>query len=128
MTIDATLGNWKKRDTVEVIKAERINSKIYSYPIMFRRDGMKFLVASGAAVLLILLPLACARLSVPPAPSKTGTSTTSSDHDPTFDFDFYVFSMSFQPEFCYEHKRDNFDGCRHPNDEWRGALTIHVSW
>ena len=92
---------------------------------MFRRDGMKFLVASGAAVLLILLPLACARLSGPSASSKTGTSTTSSDHDATFDF--YVFSMSFQPEFCYEHKRDNFDGCRHPNDEWRGALTIHVS-
>ena len=90
---------------------------------MFRRDGMTFLVASGAAVLLILLPLACARLSSPPS-SKTGTST--SDHDPHFDF--YVFSMSFQPEFCYEHKRDNFDGCRHPSDEWRGALTIHVSW
>ena len=89
---------------------------------MFRRDGMTFLVASGAAVLLILLPLACARLSGPP-PSKTGTSTF--DHDPHFDF--YVFSMSFQPEFCYEHKRDDFDGCRHPNDEWRGALTIHVS-
>ena len=93
-------------------------------PNMFRRDGMTFLVASGAAVLLILLPLACARLSRPPS-SKTGTSSTS-DHDPHFDF--YVFSMSFQPEFCYEHKRDDFDGCRHPNDEWRGALTIHVSW
>ena len=50
---------------------------------MFRRDGMTFLVASGAAVLLILLPLACARLSSPPS-SKTGTST--SDHDPHFDF------------------------------------------
>lgn len=89
-------------------------------PNMFRRDGMTFRFASGAAVLLILLPLARARLSSPS--SKTGTS----DHDPHFDF--YVFSMSFQPEFCYEHKRDDFDGCRHPNDEWRGALTIHVSW
>jgi len=87
---------------------------------MFRRDGV-YLVATGATVLLILLPLACARLSAPPASSGTSTS----DHDPHFDF--YVFSMSFQPEFCYAHKRENFDGCNHPNDEWRGALTIHVS-
>jgi hypothetical protein len=82
---------------------------------------MVYLVAAGAAVLLVLLPLARARLSAPPASSGTSTS----DHDPHFDF--YVFSMSFQPEFCYAHKRENFDGCNHPNDEWRGALTIHVS-
>jgi len=83
---------------------------------MFRRDNMAFLVTAGAAALLILL---CTRLSAP------GTSPSADDHDPHFDF--YVFSMSFQPEFCYEHKRDDFDGCRHPNEEWRGSLTIHVS-
>mmetsp|Transcript_52864 Transcript_52864/g.158228 ORF Transcript_52864/g.158228 Transcript_52864/m.158228 type:complete len:257 (-) Transcript_52864:245-1015(-) len=43
-------------------------------------------------------------------------------------FDFYVLAMSYQAEFCHKHRSDHFDGCLHPLEEWRGALTIHGLW
>mmetsp|Transcript_39136 Transcript_39136/g.55088 ORF Transcript_39136/g.55088 Transcript_39136/m.55088 type:complete len:248 (-) Transcript_39136:35-778(-) len=44
------------------------------------------------------------------------------------EFDFYVFAMSFQPEFCYEHRGDDYDGCTHPRKMWKSQLTIHGMW
>jgi ribonuclease T2 len=43
-------------------------------------------------------------------------------------FDFYVLSMSYQPEFCYQHRYDDFAGCDAPLDFWRGSLTLHGLW
>jgi ribonuclease T2 len=43
-------------------------------------------------------------------------------------FDFYVLSMSFQPEFCHQHRNEHFPGCEHPLDFWRGSLTLHGLW
>jgi ribonuclease T2 len=43
-------------------------------------------------------------------------------------FDFFVLSMSFQPEFCYQHRYEEWAGCENPNDLWRGSLTIHGLW
>lgn len=42
-------------------------------------------------------------------------------------FDFYVYSMSYQPEFCRENNK-KFDGCRAFNESWEGQLTIHGLW
>jgi ribonuclease T2 len=44
------------------------------------------------------------------------------------DFDFYVLSMSFQPEFCHQHRTEHFPGCERPLDFWRGSLTLHGLW
>lgn len=44
------------------------------------------------------------------------------------DFDFYVLSMSFQPEFCHQHRFEHFPGCERPLDFWRGSLTLHGLW
>mmetsp|Transcript_26557 Transcript_26557/g.41211 ORF Transcript_26557/g.41211 Transcript_26557/m.41211 type:complete len:316 (-) Transcript_26557:197-1144(-) len=41
-------------------------------------------------------------------------------------FDFYVFSMTFQPEFCSE-KHEAPEGCHHPKQIW-DRLTIHGLW
>jgi ribonuclease I len=43
-------------------------------------------------------------------------------------FDFYVLSMSYQPEFCYQHRRESFPGCEHPNGFWKESLTMHGLW
>ena len=43
-------------------------------------------------------------------------------------FDFYVLSMSYQPEFCYQHRRESFPGCEAPNEFWKGSLTMHGLW
>ena len=42
-------------------------------------------------------------------------------------FDFYVYSMSYQPEFCREND-ERFDGCHTPKASWEGQLTIHGLW
>ncbi len=42
-------------------------------------------------------------------------------------FDFYVYSMSYQPEFCRENN-EKYDGCRAFNESWEGQLTIHGLW
>lgn len=44
------------------------------------------------------------------------------------DFDFYVLSMSYQPEFCFQSLNKSYVGCEHPNDFWRGSLTMHGLW
>jgi ribonuclease I len=44
------------------------------------------------------------------------------------DFDFYVFSMSYQPEFCYAHRPDHYAGCQQPMNYWKTHLTIHGLW
>lgn len=51
-------------------------------------------------------------------------------HNNVVDFDLYVMSMSYQPEFCYKnrHKIDHFPGCLHPQEYWKGHLTIHGLW
>lgn len=43
-------------------------------------------------------------------------------------FDFYVMSVSSQPEFCYQHRKEKYPGCENPNDLWRSSLTIHGIW
>jgi len=42
-------------------------------------------------------------------------------------FDFYVYSMSYQPEFCRENN-EKFVGCHDPNKFWEGQMTIHGLW
>lgn len=42
-------------------------------------------------------------------------------------FDFYVYSMSYQPEFCRENS-EKFTGCHSPQERWKGQLTIHGLW
>jgi ribonuclease T2 len=60
---------------------------------------------------------------------KTTANNSSSKNDiASSDFDFYVLSMSFQPEFCFQHKRDSFPGCENPQDFWRTSLTLHGLW
>mmetsp|Transcript_31905 Transcript_31905/g.48931 ORF Transcript_31905/g.48931 Transcript_31905/m.48931 type:complete len:245 (-) Transcript_31905:87-821(-) len=44
------------------------------------------------------------------------------------DFDLYILSMSYQPEFCFMHRHDDFVGCRNPLEFWKGHLTIHGLW
>lgn len=51
--------------------------------------------------------------------------SNSKDHDSSFDF--YVYSMSYQPEFCRENK-EKFVGCHHYSTNWEGQLTIHGLW
>ncbi len=53
---------------------------------------------------------------------------TNRDGNESFDFDFYVLSMSFQPEFCYQHRNDSFPGCENPRELWRSSLTLHGLW
>ena len=52
-------------------------------------------------------------------------SNSEKDHDSSFDF--YVYSMSYQPEFCRENK-EKFVGCHHYSTNWEGQLTIHGLW
>ena len=42
-------------------------------------------------------------------------------------FDFYVFSLTWQPSFCYGNY-DTYPGCSHPNPSWSTSLTIHGLW
>ena len=42
-------------------------------------------------------------------------------------FDFYVYSMTYQPEFCRESS-NKYSGCHHPSPNWAGQLTIHGLW
>ena len=43
-------------------------------------------------------------------------------------FDFYVLSMSYQPEFCFQHRHEKFAGCENPMDFWKSSLTLHGLW
>lgn len=44
------------------------------------------------------------------------------------DFDFNVYAMSYQPEFCYSHRKEHWVGC-HPNGDYlKTHLTIHGLW
>ena len=42
-------------------------------------------------------------------------------------FDFYVYTMTYQPEFCRENQ-ETFAGCHHPQEDWEDQLTIHGLW
>ena len=42
-------------------------------------------------------------------------------------FDFYVYSMTYQPEFCRENN-EKFVGCKRPEEYWEKQLTIHGLW
>ena len=55
-------------------------------------------------------------------PSRTETEVKDDGH-----FDFYVYSMSYQPEFCRENK-ERFAGCHSFREDWEGQLTIHGLW
>eukprot|EP00558_Chaetoceros_sp_UNC1202_P004942 CAMPEP_0197245806 /NCGR_PEP_ID=MMETSP1429-20130617/10474_1 /TAXON_ID=49237 /ORGANISM="Chaetoceros sp., Strain UNC1202" /LENGTH=282 /DNA_ID=CAMNT_0042706363 /DNA_START=80 /DNA_END=928 /DNA_ORIENTATION=+ len=57
-----------------------------------------------------------------PVPASVRKRTTPGD------FDLYVLSMSYQPEFCHQHKYDGYPGCEHPRDFWRSSLTLHGLW
>ncbi len=57
--------------------------------------------------------------------SSSSSSTSSSAAGP---FDFYVLSMSYQPEFCFQHRHESFYGCENPMDFWRKSLTLHGLW
>ena len=61
------------------------------------------------------------------ATSKNDAPATSTTPPPP-SFDFYVLSMSYQPEFCYQHRHESFPGCESPNEFWKGSLTIHGLW
>ena len=78
-----------------------------SSPIIVLASGL-FAAAAAAAT-------ATAAAAAPPQP----------DHDPHFDL--YVLAMSYQPEFCYEHRMAHYDGCTNPDEEWKG-LTLHGMW
>lgn len=54
-------------------------------------------------------------------------SNSQRDDDDDDSFDFYVYSMSYQPEFC-EANGEKFAGCKTPKDAWKGQLTIHGLW
>lgn len=61
--------------------------------------------------------------------TATNIGMTKHHHnDNDHSFDFYVLSMSYQPEFCYQHRHDGFDGCEDPMDFWKGSLTLHGLW
>lgn len=40
----------------------------------------------------------------------------------------YIMSMSYQPEFCYQHRNYEYPGCLHPDPTWKSQLTIHGLW
>jgi|EP00970_Alexandrium_tamarense_P000756 ribonuclease I len=42
-------------------------------------------------------------------------------------FDFYIYTMTYQPEFCRENG-DEFVGCQRYEEDWEGQLTIHGLW
>jgi len=48
------------------------------------------------------------------------------EHDES-SFDSYIYSMSYQPEFCRENN-EKFDGCHNFMETWEGQLTIHGLW
>jgi ribonuclease T2 len=43
-------------------------------------------------------------------------------------FDFYIFSMIYQPGFCYNKDTTVWAGCTHTDKEWTKELTIHGLW
>mmetsp|Transcript_29329 Transcript_29329/g.43051 ORF Transcript_29329/g.43051 Transcript_29329/m.43051 type:complete len:260 (-) Transcript_29329:211-990(-) len=44
------------------------------------------------------------------------------------DFDLYIMSMSFQPEYCFQHRTHGYYYCENPKDTWRYNLTLHGLW
>jgi ribonuclease I len=44
------------------------------------------------------------------------------------DFDMFLFTMSYQPEFCHSHHSSSFPGCMSPNMNYTTHLTIHGLW
>jgi ribonuclease I len=59
--------------------------------------------------------------------SHQGTSQSADTAGESSMFDFYVYSMTYQPEFCRENS-ERFTGCHHPQQYWEGQLTIHGLW
>ncbi|KAL7500096.1 hypothetical protein ACHAWT_009058 [Skeletonema menzelii] len=60
-------------------------------------------------------------------PDRKKKSHHDKNHDDSDNsFDFYVFSMTYQPEFCV-HKDQQPEGCHHPKQIW-DRLTIHGLW
>jgi ribonuclease T2 len=57
------------------------------------------------------------------------SSSDNNDHnyDNNPSFDFYVYSMTYQPEFCRESS-SKYTGCHHPQPTWESQLTIHGLW
>jgi len=53
--------------------------------------------------------------------------SSNSQGDDDGSFDFYVYSMSYQPEFC-QANNEKFAGCHNPKEAWEGQLTIHGLW
>jgi len=43
-------------------------------------------------------------------------------------FDMYLFTMSYEPEFCYEHYTSDFPACIKPNMNYSTHLVIHGLW
>ena len=70
---------------------------------------------------LLLLSLAITCLSV-------ANLAIQSLRPPKVGFDLYVMSMSYQPEFCYENRHEDWPGCTHPEEFWKSHLTIHGLW
>lgn len=58
---------------------------------------------------------------------KHNPSESQLSHVEDDSFDFYVYSMSYQPEFCRENN-EKFAGCHDPNESWEGQMTIHGLW
>jgi ribonuclease T2 len=84
--------------------------------ITLKRNGLRKSIHSASAIATA---------------TDTATDIIMTKHhhnDNDHSFDFYVLSMSYQPEFCYQHRHDGFDGCEDPMDFWKGSLTLHGLW
>lgn len=55
-----------------------------------------------------------------------GGSPKKNDND-DHSFDFFIYSLSYQPEFCREN-HERFVGCKDFQENWEGQLTIHGLW
>eukprot|EP00567_Pseudictyota_dubia_P008553 CAMPEP_0197444376 /NCGR_PEP_ID=MMETSP1175-20131217/9879_1 /TAXON_ID=1003142 /ORGANISM="Triceratium dubium, Strain CCMP147" /LENGTH=257 /DNA_ID=CAMNT_0042975155 /DNA_START=41 /DNA_END=813 /DNA_ORIENTATION=- len=76
----------------------------------------------------LLVAFLCATVADLDVPYDSGNNGGQSKQSLGAAFDFYVLAMSYQPEFCFEHRSEHFEGCRDPLEEWKYSLTIHGLW
>ena len=43
-------------------------------------------------------------------------------------YDLYVMVWRYPPEFCFQHRFEDLEGCAHPEEFWRTHLTISGMW
>lgn len=62
------------------------------------------------------------------ATTLVATVATSNPEEAVAQPDLFIMAMSYQPEFCFQHKKAGYSGCQHPRDFWKKSLTIHGLW